>query len=119
MGSALRPINPCQSSVRVPLRKLDADKSWQVVFITVTSISAMFVEQGEVQLVRHYFSCKGTVYLEPLGPFSPLRKPNQWPHSGTVPASPHWTWEIIGFYEGFGRVDEVVINGREVEQRNA
>jgi hypothetical protein len=89
------------------------------MFIGITRAVAMLLKQREVLLIGDDFNGELSIHLEPLGPLPPLPEPNPRVHVGIVSPTSDSAGLIEGHYIILGGVDEVRINGGEVEERNA
>lgn len=79
----------------------------------------MLPEHREVVPVGHNGSGRGAVDLEPLGALPPLGEGHVGAHPGSVPAPADRAVRVVGFDEDLGRVEEVGVDGGEVEERDA
>jgi len=119
VATTLWPINPSQTPVRVLLPKSDANKRWQVMFISITWSFAQRLKNWEVGCVGHHFQCKLSVHFEPLRPFSPLLESDERGHADAVTATSNCTVCIKSHDVALGGVHQVRVDCWEVEERNA
>lgn len=57
--------------------------------------------------------------FEPLRAFTPAGGGNDWAHMGVVAAAAIVAGVVVGFDEGGGGVEEIGVDGGEVEERDA
>lgn len=79
----------------------------------------MLLKNREILLIGDDFNGKLSIHLEPLGPLPPLPDRDRRVHVGIVSPTSDRAGVIESHYKILGGVDEVRINGGEVEQRNA
>lgn len=119
VGPAPGPVHPRQGAIRVPLPQLDADEGGKVVLVGVTGAGAVLMEDREVGAVRDDLDGKGPVHLEPLGALAPLGEGDLREHEGAVAAAAYHAGVVIGHDVVEGGVEEVRVDGGEVEEGDA
>lgn len=89
------------------------------MFVGITRGAAMLLKQREILLIGDDFNGELSIHLEPLGALPPLFERDRRVHVGDVSPTSNRAGLIVSHHKILGRVDEVRINGGEVEERNA
>lgn len=123
MRTPLGPVNPGHSPVRVPAQRDCIYECWDVVLVQVTRwpslLDAELPENPVVLIIRDYINRHIPAHLEPLGPLPPAGDVDGWRHLGVVPPPAIPAWVIEEVKEALIGIDQVGIDCREVEERDA
>lgn len=88
VGTAPRPVHPCQAPVSQDCWFLNRQHCWEVMLVHIASRPAELFEFRVIQCVFDNGSCQVPVNLKPLRPFSPFGKGNFRFHVPVVAATP-------------------------------
>ena len=116
--AAAGPVDPRQAPVGGRRRLPDVEERRQVVLVGVAAPAAEAPEDREVDAVGDDVGGEAPVQVEPLGALAPLRRGHDGAHAAVVAAAPRRAGLVVGLEEHLGGVDEVRVDGGEVEERD-
>ncbi|KAF7801242.1 microtubule-associated protein futsch [Senna tora] len=94
-------------------------ESWNVMFIRIASRQTKCTEEVVVFGVRNYMNSKSTIKLKPLRSFPPVSQMDMRKHAPAISPASITRRVIIRINKAEGRASEVLVNSREVIDRDA
>lgn len=117
--AAVGPVDPRQAPVGPRRRRPDdVEERGQVVLVGVAVAAAESAEERKVDAVGDDVGGERPVEVEPLGALAPLRGGHHGAHPAVVAAAARGARLVVGLEVHLGGVDEVGVDGGEVEQRH-
>lgn len=119
MRAILGPIYPGNAPVRTPVRRNNIEERGNVVLVRVTRRRAVVPENWVIGSVGGDVQRRRPVGLEPLGALPPVGEGDGREHTAVVTAAADFSGIVVGRDEGVFGVDEVIVDGGEIVERDA